>query len=271
MTTGHVVLGLLSRGQQHGYDLKRQHDELFPAVKEIAFGQVYAALGRLRDKGFVEEAARERVDGPERTAYRITDAGRAELASWLAQVEPLPEHAANPVATKVTLLLLAEGAGRTVEHLVRERAVRVARMRELTAAKHEPGTTPGGPRGRPHPGAPGRRPALDRVGSPADPRPRGGNRMTNQCSAAEVSPTTTTGRSSSRGLTSTSSRARSSPSPAVGVGQVDPAAGLAGIIVPTSGSVLLAGRPARAGGAGRAALRRQSVGSCSSTARWCPS
>ena len=139
MTTGHVVLGLLSRGQQHGYDLKRQHDELFPAVKEIAFGQVYAALGRLRDKGFVEEAARERMDGPERTAYRITDAGRAELASWLARVEPLPEHAANPVATKVTLLLLAEGAGRTVEHLVRERAVRVARMRELTAAKHEPG------------------------------------------------------------------------------------------------------------------------------------
>ena len=139
MTTGHVVLGLLSRGQQHGYDLKRQHDELFPAVKEIAFGQVYAALGRLRDKGFVEEAARERMDGPERTAYRITDAGRAELASWLAQVEPLPERTANPVATKVTLLLLAEGAGRTVEHLVRERAVRVARMRELTAAKHEPG------------------------------------------------------------------------------------------------------------------------------------
>ena len=122
MTTGHVVLGLLSRGQQHGYDLKRQHDELFPAAKEIAFGQVYAALGRLRDKGFVEEATRQRVDGPERTAYRITDAGRAELTSWLAQVEPLPERTANPVATKVTLLLLAEGA-------------------ERTAAKHEPGTT----------------------------------------------------------------------------------------------------------------------------------
>ena len=141
MTTGHVVLGLLSRGQQHGYDLKRQHDELFPAMKEIAFGQVYAALGRLRDKGFVEEATRQRVDGPERTAYRITDAGRAELTSWLAQVEPLPERTANPVATKVTLLLLAEGAERTVEHLMRERAVRVARMRELTAARQRPGTT----------------------------------------------------------------------------------------------------------------------------------
>lgn len=141
MTTGHVVLGLLSRGQQHGYDLKRRHDELFPAAKEIAFGQVYAALGRLHDKGLVEEAARERVDGPDRTAYRITDAGRAELATWLARVEPVPEHTANPVATKVTLLLLAEGAQRTVEHLVRERAARVARMRELTTAKQHPGRT----------------------------------------------------------------------------------------------------------------------------------
>lgn len=141
MTTGHVLLGLLSRGQQHGYDLKRQHDTRFPAAKELAFGQVYAALGRLRDRGLVEEAARERVDGPDRTAFRITPAGREELATWLARVEPLPDRTANPVATKVTLLLLAAGVQRTVEHLVRERSIRVERMRELTATKQEPGTT----------------------------------------------------------------------------------------------------------------------------------
>jgi DNA-binding PadR family transcriptional regulator len=141
VTTGHVLLGLLSRGQRHGYELKREHDALFPAAKELAFGQAYAALARLRDKGFVEEAARERVDGPDRTAYRITAAGREELAAWLADVEPLPDRTANPVATKVTLLLLAEGTQRAVEHLLHERAVRVARMRELTAAKHVPGTT----------------------------------------------------------------------------------------------------------------------------------
>ena len=140
MTTGHVLLGLLSRGEQHGYDLKREHDALFPAAKELAFGQVYAALGRLRDRGLVEEAGRERVDGPDRTAYRITPAGRDELRAWLARVDPLPEHTANPVATKVTLVLLAEGSTRAVEHLVRERAVRVARMRSLTAVKQDPAT-----------------------------------------------------------------------------------------------------------------------------------
>ena len=141
MTTGHVLLGLLSRGQQHGYDLKRQHDSLFPAARGLAGGQGYAARGRRRGRGLVGGAARERVDGPDRTAYRITPAGREELATWLARVEPLPVRAANPVATKVTLLLLAEGVQRTVEHLVRERSARVDRMRELTAAKHMPGTT----------------------------------------------------------------------------------------------------------------------------------
>ena len=57
------------------------------------------------------------------------------------QLEVDRKRAANPVATKVTLLLLAEGVQRTVEHLVRERSARVDRMRELTAAKHMPGTT----------------------------------------------------------------------------------------------------------------------------------
>ena len=49
----------------------------------------------------------------------------------------LPAHADG----QLHALLLAEGAERTVEHLVRERAVRVARMRELTAARQRPGTT----------------------------------------------------------------------------------------------------------------------------------
>lgn len=141
MTTGHVLLGLLSRGQQHGYELKRGHDALFPTAKALAFGQVYAALGRLDARGFVEQASQERVDGPDRTTYRITDDGREELARWLARVEDLPVRTANPLATKVTLTLLTQGSDRAVEHLVGERRVRVDRMRELTVAKNRLGTS----------------------------------------------------------------------------------------------------------------------------------
>ena len=41
-----VLLGLLDRGPAHGYELKAAHDEWFPSAKPLAFGQVYASLGR---------------------------------------------------------------------------------------------------------------------------------------------------------------------------------------------------------------------------------
>ena len=47
MATNEVVLALLRRGPAHGYDLKRDHDVWFPDARPIAFGQVYATLGRL--------------------------------------------------------------------------------------------------------------------------------------------------------------------------------------------------------------------------------
>ena len=274
MTTGHVLLGLLSRGQQHGYDLKREHDVLFPAAKELAFGQVYAALGRLQDKGFVEEAARERVDGPDRTTYRLTEAGRDELAGWLALSRSAPGAHGQPRGHKVTLLLLTEGTHRAVEHLVRERAVRVERMRRLTAAKQRTGhDPPGGPRDRPHPGAPGRRPALDRLGSPPDPRPRGGDRMT-----APVL--------SCRGVVhdydGTPGIARSGPRRArgrgarhhrpLGLGQVDPPAVPGRHPRPARGVRPPGGVDLRAVGSGT--VRRYAASrsaSSSSTARSCPS
>ncbi|MGL5930786.1 MAG: PadR family transcriptional regulator [Dermatophilaceae bacterium] len=132
MTTGHVVLGLLSRGPQHGYELKHGHDSLLPAARALAFGQVYAALSRLRDRGFVEEFAVEKADGPERVRYRITDAGRAELTTWLSTSEAPPEHAANPVATRVALALLSGGRDAAIEVLRDARRVRVDRMRAIT-------------------------------------------------------------------------------------------------------------------------------------------
>ena len=82
MTTGHVLMGLLRRGQQHGYDLKRRHDEVFPSARPMAFGQVYAALGRLVDKGWVRPAATEQEGGPERTVFELTDAGMEEVRIW---------------------------------------------------------------------------------------------------------------------------------------------------------------------------------------------
>lgn len=130
-------MGLLSRGPQHGYDLKRHHDELLPAARPMAFGQVYAALGRLAGKGLVVETASERAGGPERTVYELTGAGRAEVDTWAAEPDGPAEHVANPLATKVAVALLVGGEGAARVFLRRQRAAHLARMRELTRARRE--------------------------------------------------------------------------------------------------------------------------------------
>ena len=140
MSVGHVLMGLLAERDQHGYELKQLHDATFPAVRPMAFGQIYAALARLTTKGFVELVGTERVDGPDRRVYRLTEAGRAELDRWLADVDQPTDYAANPFAVKATLLLVLLGRDAASDYLRRQRAVLAGRMRVLTRRRSDPAT-----------------------------------------------------------------------------------------------------------------------------------
>jgi len=135
MSTPHVLLGLLCAGPQHGYELKKAHDERLPRAKPLAFGQVYATLGRLERDGLVEQHGQDREGGPERTSYALTDAGREKLAAWLAAVEPPAPYVSSTLFAKVVVSLLASGAAAATDYLIAQRAAHVARLRELTAVK----------------------------------------------------------------------------------------------------------------------------------------
>ena len=127
MSVAHVLLGVLSEGPAHGYDLKRIHDERFPGARPLAFGQVYAALAKLEKDGLVEVAETLRDGGPERTTYAITPLGREELDTWLATAERAGPYPADDLVRKtVTALRLgADAAG----FLARQRAVHLAAMK----------------------------------------------------------------------------------------------------------------------------------------------
>ncbi len=139
MTTGHVLLGLLAEGERHGYELKREHDARFPAARPLAFGQVYATLERMRKRGWVDAATGVKAAGPERTPYAMTGAGREELERWLADIEPPSPFVANPLSVKVTLALLTADEALAQDYLRRQREAHLARMREYTRQKSEPG------------------------------------------------------------------------------------------------------------------------------------
>lgn len=129
MTVGHVLLGVLADGPAHGYDLKRAHDERYPGAKQLAFGQVYAALARLEKDGLVEVVETARAAGPERTTYALTEAGAASLDAWLAEVEPSGPYAADELVRKTTtaLRLGRDAAG----YLARQRQAHLGEMRRL--------------------------------------------------------------------------------------------------------------------------------------------
>src|SRR5690349_9530620 len=143
MSTAHVLLGLLAGGPRHGYELKRAHDERLPRAKPLAFGQVYATLGRLERDGFVTEAGQDRDGGPDRTSYELTDEGRRHLDAWLTAVEPPAPYVTSELLSKVVVALFAADASRAGDYLVAQRAAHMSRMRELTTAKTAPGATVG--------------------------------------------------------------------------------------------------------------------------------
>jgi DNA-binding PadR family transcriptional regulator len=133
MSVPHALLGLLEDQPRHGYELKQLFDRAFAPDRPLAFGQVYATLDRLEQRGRVRLDAVERADGPDRRRYAITPDGVDELERWLREpLEPEP-HLQAALFTKIVLAILA---GRPVAPIVdRERHARLERMRGLTALR----------------------------------------------------------------------------------------------------------------------------------------
>jgi DNA-binding PadR family transcriptional regulator len=64
---------------------------------KINWGSLYTVVQNLEKNGFVEAASTEREGRqPERTTYRITEAGKAELADWLRELIGVPEWTPTP-------------------------------------------------------------------------------------------------------------------------------------------------------------------------------
>lgn len=138
MSTGHLLLGLLSGHRHHGYDLKHKHDATFPSARPLAFGQVYATLERLQKKGHVVAVETEVVDGPERTVYAVTEAGSEELGGWLADAEDPAPFVTNRLALKATIALISRDDVVARSYLAQQREVHLERMRHFTRIKTDP-------------------------------------------------------------------------------------------------------------------------------------
>ena len=137
MSVSHTLLGLLEPQPRHGYDLKRLFDAYFAPDRPLAFGQVYATLGRLSRDGEVVVASVDQDEGPERKHYAITPSGTATLEDWFGRPIPPEPHLQSELFAKVTLAVLT---GRPIAPLLdAQRGAHLARMRELTSVRRSAG------------------------------------------------------------------------------------------------------------------------------------
>lgn len=81
------LLSLLEESPRHGYEVIRALEDRFEGMYSPSAGTIYPRLARLEEEGLVVRSEEGR-----KAVYRITDAGRAELAGRRTDVHDLEEE-----------------------------------------------------------------------------------------------------------------------------------------------------------------------------------
>lgn len=85
MALEHAILVSLSERAASGADLVRRFDASIGFFWSATHQQIYRVLGRMEGDGWVSAASVPQTDRPTKKVYAVTDAGRAELARWIAE------------------------------------------------------------------------------------------------------------------------------------------------------------------------------------------
>ena len=83
-----LCLGILTFQEASGYEIKKMvEDDVFSHFIDASYDSIYPALTKMLSEGLVSVRAEEQAGKPDKKVYKISDAGREELARALA-VDP---------------------------------------------------------------------------------------------------------------------------------------------------------------------------------------
>jgi DNA-binding PadR family transcriptional regulator len=115
-----AVLATVLQRPMHPYEIasllraRGKEDDM-----EIKWGSLYTVVRNLTKHGFLEVVDSRREGArPERTIYRITDAGHAELVDWVRELvsTPQPEYPRFKAGLSVLAALAPEEAASALRH-----------------------------------------------------------------------------------------------------------------------------------------------------------
>ena len=138
MSVRHALLALLSEGPKYGLQLREEFEANTGQVWPLNVGQVYTTLQRLERDGLVSaavDAGSGGEPGPQK-AYRITEAGSAELVQWLRVPPDLSTPPRDDLVMKVLIAVRVPGTN-VSEVIQAHRRYLVELMQEWTRLKED--------------------------------------------------------------------------------------------------------------------------------------
>lgn len=137
MSVRHGLLALLASRPAHGYDLKLRYEASTGGTRWVNGGQIYTTLRRLERDGLIETTAESSSDD-DKTIYRLTERGSAELHAWFATPVGGADGNREELLIKVALSFDTPGIeARSVLRTQRQATLRT--LQELTARKAQLG------------------------------------------------------------------------------------------------------------------------------------
>lgn len=106
MSVKQALLALLEEGPMYGYQLRTEFEQRTGSTWPLNVGQVYTTLSRLERDGLVA-ASGEDAEG--HVVYRITDEGRAEVATWFTTPVGRSQPPRDELAIKLALAVTVPG------------------------------------------------------------------------------------------------------------------------------------------------------------------
>jgi DNA-binding PadR family transcriptional regulator len=145
MSVKHALLSLLEQEPMYGYQLRQEFEARTGGTWPLNVGQVYTTLTRLERDGLVEpaahdEAAEQSGDTQTQTQvrYRLTEAGRDEVATWFTTPVTRTQPARDELAIKLALAVTVPGVdvGTLIQ---RQRSASMQALQDYTRLKRQAG------------------------------------------------------------------------------------------------------------------------------------
>jgi DNA-binding PadR family transcriptional regulator len=139
MSVKQALLALLEEGPRYGYQLRAQFEQRTGATWPLNVGQVYTTLTRLERDGLVEGAG---TDTEGHVVYRITETGRAEVATWFTTPVSRTQPPRDELAIKLALAVTVPGVdvGLVIQQ---QRSATMTALQDYTRLKRRAGESEG--------------------------------------------------------------------------------------------------------------------------------